>query len=144
MIDQTCWDQNCLLIRRASFPQYTPFTHQYFRPHPFIFCFFCLSSIYQACDRPPQLSQYQFQPSWEDDGDPGSGRLDHPTQQQGREPPHRHLESKKHGYSWARNGESMEYESVDEAKLDFFLVSWGLARQIAVAWARKWIKNTNE
>lgn len=104
-IDQTRWDQNCLLMRRASFPQCTLFTHQYLLPHPFsLSCvFFCLSSVYQACDRPPQLSQYQFQPGREDDGDPGSGRLDHPTQQQGRESPHRHLESKKQGSSWARN-----------------------------------------
>lgn len=32
-----------------------------------------LSSIYKACDRPPQLPQYQFQPGGEDDGDPGPG-----------------------------------------------------------------------
>lgn len=62
----------------------------------------CLLSIYKACDCPPQLPQYQLQPGREDDGDPGPGRLDHPTQQQRREPSYSHLESKKQtqGYNW--------------------------------------------
>lgn len=75
---------------------------------PFVYSLrsLCLSSIYKACDRPPELPQYQFQPGREDDGDPGPRRLDHQTQQQGREPPHCHLEGKKQieGYSWAIKG----------------------------------------
>lgn len=57
-------------------------------------CRLASSSIHQACDRPPKLPQHQLQPGREDDGDPGPGRPDHQAQQQGREPPHCHLEGK--------------------------------------------------
>lgn len=63
---------------------------------PFLIaCILSPSSIYKTCDRPSQLPQHQFQSGREDDGDAGPGRPDHQTQQQGREPPDRHVESKK-------------------------------------------------